>query len=226
MAGYTNGTVVVWNVRVDQLVKEFREQLRQRRAVVNGTGTAATPEPAGAESAPPINILESRRVIESITIDSSTPVQSIKHDSESDIMLVTHDGSLEISKYKMSTGELLGVYGGGHDIGAITCMEWDITPPIETGSLQATMKMRMKKLGLASPDSPSTPTTTTRSASSLSQMMTRLLVTGDSAGTICVWDGDATTMNGHKIKPLRVLHGHLAPISALFVDSFKIVSGR
>ncbi|KAI7848846.1 WD40-repeat-containing domain protein [Circinella umbellata] len=226
LAGYSNGTVVVWNLRVDHLVKEFREQLRRRRAVINGAAAAPAPaEATGTEPTPSIDISESRRVIEPITIESSTPVQSIKHDVESDTMLVTHSGSLEIEKYKMSTGELLGVYGGGHDIGTITCMEWDVTPAIETGSLQATMKMRMKKLGLASPDSPSTPTTTAKSVLSLSQMMTRLLVTGDSAGTICVWDGDAMCTDGGKIKPLRVLHGHMAPISALFVDSFKIVSG-
>ncbi|KAI9252911.1 WD40-repeat-containing domain protein [Phascolomyces articulosus] len=233
VAGYTNGTVVVWNIRVDQLVKEFREQLRRRDVGgvrVAAIGTAGAAAPRGGSTPPSTNILESRRVVEPTTTEASTPVQSIKHDSESDVMLVAHIGSHEILKYKMSTGERLGVYGGGgdgHTIGTVTCMEWDISPATETESLQTAMKMYTKKLGTATPDSPSTLPNGMRSSSSSpsSQMTTRLLITGDSVGTICVWDGDAISTDNRKIKPLRVLHGHLAPISALFVDSFKIVSG-
>ncbi|KAI9495258.1 WD40-repeat-containing domain protein [Zychaea mexicana] len=216
VAGYANGTIVIWNIRVDQLVKDFREQLRRRDV---GDRTPPAVETTNSTT----NIFESRRVIAPATAETSTPVQAIKHD-------LTHYGSHEVSKYKMTTGERTGVYGWGHDIGTITCMEWDVAPPTETGSLQAAMKLRTKMAGATS-----TTSTTTKDPPYMAQagasknssqvMMTRLLVTGDTAGTVCIWDGDATSIDGRKVRPLRILHGHLAPISALFVDSFKVVSG-
>ncbi|KAI8149261.1 WD40-repeat-containing domain protein [Fennellomyces sp. T-0311] len=204
VAGYTSGAIVIWNIRVDHLVKEFRDQLRGRDMGQRTTSPSST------------NILDSRRIIEPITADTSCPVQAIKHDG--DVILVTYAGSSEIYKYNMN-GERLGVYGCGHDTGTISCMEWDTAQVAEDVSLQAAMKLRTKmtedaSLVYRSSTKSATPTRTTR-----------ILVTGDTAGTICVWDGDATNIDEHRIRPLRVLHGHISPISALYVDACKIVSG-
>ncbi|CDH57937.1 hypothetical protein RO3G_13583 [Lichtheimia corymbifera JMRC:FSU:9682] len=211
IAGYASGDIVVWDIHVGQIAKERRdEMLRRQHLHAQATTTSTTTT----------DLSTRRHVISPKTVDTGTAVQTIKHDADLDVMLVTYAGSHEVWKYSIKTGECLAVYGGdkGH-IGTITCMEWDTTLPGETVPLQNALKV--KKSGVT--NGTSSKQQHTPISSPVKTM--RVMVTGDAEGTVCVWDGDAVQKDGKPIAPLRVLQGHICPISAIHVDGCKIVSG-
>lgn len=212
IAGYASGDIVIWDIHVGQIAKERRDEMLRRQhlhaqATIPSTTTT--------------DLSTRRHVISPKTVDTGTAVQTIKHDADLDVMLVTYAGSHEVWKYSIKTGECLAVYGGdkGH-IGTITCMEWDTTLPGETVPLQNALKV--KKSGVT--NGMSSKQQHTLISSPVKTM--RVMVTGDTEGTICVWDGDAVQKDGKPIAPLRVLQGHICPISAIHVDGCKVVSGR
>lgn len=212
VAGYANGTVVVWNIHVGQIAKEYRERQHQRQMGQN------TP------SHTPTDRSDHRLVIPPPSVDANSPVQSLKHDGDKGVIVVAYSGSQDIFKYDMETGDCLMIFSQGHLVGTISCMEWDTSPWAEATSYMSIMKTRANRSGAASfqgtPESDALP-------KSKPTKYTRLLVSGDTSGTVCVWNGDATTDSaGGQIQPWRVLNGHHASISALFVDGFKVVSGR
>lgn len=199
VAGYSNGVIVVWQVHVGQIMKRYRD--RQPREEIDPATQRLVISPAAAET--------------------STPVTRILHDGESNSFLASHEGSQEARRYDLTSGRCVAVFGGGHPLGSITCMEWDTAQPVDSLSLDIALKLRGPK-------------TSAKEAAILASYKsdngfrsTRLLVTGDASGLVCLWDGDAVpAQEGGIIKPLRVLDEHTGSISALFIDAAKVVSGR
>ncbi|KAF7729024.1 hypothetical protein EC973_005055 [Apophysomyces ossiformis] len=207
IAGYANGTVVVWNVHAKTVIAQHRER-------VEHPGEASHVE------------VPIRRYIHPPSADVHTPVQSIKYDENTGMIIVSYQGLKELWKYELATGHCITVFGYGHELGVVSCVEWDTDLPSMTSTLKAALKPKAQKTGPMTRrqiSEASTPTTDTDMVNSVKT--TRLLVSGDTAGTICVWDGDAVSHEGRRVRPLRIFHGHLAPISALWIDAAKIVSG-
>lgn len=147
------------------------------------------------------------------------PVEALEYDTESGTFVVSYYEKPDLWKYDAATGACLAVYTGGHTAG-VTCLAWDRDP--------VSAAIAEPNLPIISVDDP--PSTSTQLPGLTVIKTTRLLVTGDSAGTVCLWDGDAGS-DGAKdeplsVLPLRMIGGHLAAISALNMDGFKIISGR
>ncbi|ORZ03514.1 WD40-repeat-containing domain protein [Syncephalastrum racemosum] len=198
VAGYSNGVIVVWNIHVGQIMKRHRD--RQPREEMDSAAQ--------------------RLVISPTVPETSTPVTRILHDGNSNSILASHEGSQEVRRYDLTSGTCIAVFGDGHPLGNITCMEWDTAQPVDSLSLDIALKLRGPK-------------TNAKEAAILASYKsdngfksTRLLVTGDASGLICLWDGDAVpAQEGGVIKPLRVLDEHTGSISALFIDAAKVISG-
>ncbi|KAI8381511.1 WD40-repeat-containing domain protein [Radiomyces spectabilis] len=213
IAGYANGDIVVWDIELEKEVERFADRLEEAyQDVVTVRATQQNPS-------------FERRVISAP--GSHASVTCIKDDPASSVVIVSYENTRSVYKYDIKTGRLLATFGHGHTVGTVSCMKWDMAPPKETGSLKPyskPMAARIKRQGSTS--SFSAPSISpSSSASKPSYRNKRLLVTGDTAGTICMWDGDAVADRGGIVKPLKTLYGHTAAISALYVDACKIVSG-
>lgn len=230
--GYDDGSVVIWNVNMNRITQtyrnshqedysrkrdELRKDLESKRIVI-GT-PSVSPSSAGARIS----------------------VKMITYDPETHMLIVAYDGHTDVRKYDAETGNLVGVFSYGHMAATgITCMKWDIVPTSTVLSLESALKPRSsttnsnnrKKGGniidLSSSSSSKTASgqVTPAIASSPSVKTTRVLVTGDDMGGLCLWNGDAMNgEDGHSIKPIRILSGHLVAISAIYIDACKIVTG-
>ncbi|KAG0170173.1 hypothetical protein DFQ30_002806 [Apophysomyces sp. BC1015] len=207
ITGYVNGSVVIWSVHVNRVAADHRARLRD-------------PSDVSQTEIP------TRRHIHAPCMDVNSPVQSIKYDQQSGMVLVSYQGLKEFQKYEIATGNCVAVFGYGHEIGTISCVEWDTTLPTNTPTLKAALKPQTRRTVSAVRKQMSEhPTSYPEVDTLISVKTTRLLVTGDTAGTICVWDGDAVSQDGRRVRPLKVLNGHISPISALWIDACKIVSG-
>jgi WD40 repeat protein len=129
----------------------------------------------------------------------------------------------------VSTGERVAVFEGGHDLAnSITCIQWDRSSLSSALSLESAVKPNpLKKKGgiIDLSSSRSSSGTSTPVVNQLPVKTTRLLVTGDNTGSLCLWNSDDMTQDGSIIKPLCVLNGHIYAISAIYIDACKIVTG-
>ncbi|KAI9311068.1 WD40-repeat-containing domain protein [Dichotomocladium elegans] len=208
IVGCADGAVVIWDIHVGQVVKDYRDQLRRQ-------------QPDAQERNPGTDVTAARRqIIYPPTRNINKPVHAIKHDAGAGAILVSYSDTPQVYKYNMITGECLGIFGADGHGASITAMEWDIVLPSEAVLLQTAMKLRTK---IPINGGPSTVDGQTDMMDDPKAM--RILATGDADGVICLWDGDDIRTDGEHIKPLRVLRGHTSPISALFVDGSKVVSG-
>ncbi|RUS22682.1 quinon protein alcohol dehydrogenase-like superfamily [Endogone sp. FLAS-F59071] len=203
IAGTAGGAVVIWDLDAAALASSHHRNHRDDVPLGGAAYVATFTSP-------------SRKIV------GPAPVEALEYDSESGTFVVSYFEKPNLWKYNAATGACLAVYTGGHTAG-VTCIAWDRDP--------VSVAIAEPNLSIISVNNP--PSTTTSSSTQLPGLTviktTRLLVTGDSAGTVCLWDGDAGS-DGAKdeplsVPPLRMIGGHLAAISALNMDGFKIISG-
>ncbi|KAI9478261.1 MAG: quinon protein alcohol dehydrogenase-like superfamily [Benjaminiella poitrasii] len=230
LIGYDDGSMVIFNVNLNHIAQlnrtrnqedfskkrdAFQKQLDEEKVVINA----------------PLASSDTIR----------TTVKSFTYDLETGHVIVAYGGVTNAYKYSADTGACLAVFGYGHTAGtSITCMKWDTAPISATLSLESAMKPRPavgKRKGgsiihLSSPNSSNNTTPTTglssgqSSPSAVNVKTTRVLVTGDDLGTICLWNGDEVSKEeGRAIRPIRVLSGHEVAISAIYIDACKLVTG-
>ncbi|KAI9283255.1 quinon protein alcohol dehydrogenase-like superfamily [Sporodiniella umbellata] len=212
IAGYSDGSIVLWSININQLLQESRHQWDQVRR---------------DKFAREVN--EKKLKILPFVADNTTlHINTILYDSDTNTIVVSYTGHTELRKYCVDTGVCKAIYGEGHSPGnSITCMSWD-TSCSSTISLEEALKPKPKNqrkgniIHLSSPrssgqNSPVQPFLSGRSS--------RLLVTGDNMGVICLWDGNETNQDG-KVRPVHTLsEGHMVAISSIYVDGFKVVTG-
>jgi WD40 repeat protein len=186
IAGYANGTIVIWNI---QLYRLSQQQWY-------GQGYEEHEECDAA-----------RRLIQPPSIDNETSVRSMLYDATTETILVAYTDVRNLYQYDIHGGKLLAIMEG-HTLGPICAMTWDIEP-----SFSFTDEPML--------DSPS-PTT----APQKNRPAQRLVATGDTSGTLFLWPLDAYGNDGTTVvRPLCEFHGHTSPISAIYLDAFKMVSG-
>jgi WD40 repeat protein len=227
LIGYDDGSIVIWYINLNQLIQLHRNRQQDDYAVKR---TELMKE------------WETKRiVIEAPVNEMRCALKCMSYDDRSHQVIVAYSGQTEIRKYCTNTGACVGVFAYGHGAGtSITCIQWDKTPVSTILSLESALKPRpassngnRKKVSGGIIDlssTPSSPASTSRPTSGqgtpLNAKTTRLLVTGDDMGTICLWNGDDVNQENRTIKPLRVLNdGHIMPISSIYVDACKIVTG-
>ncbi|KAG1139886.1 hypothetical protein G6F37_009439 [Rhizopus arrhizus] len=219
IVGYSDGTVIIWNININQFIQLNRNRRQQNyqeqyRDLYN-------------------EINEKRYIIPcpAVINGSVAPVRFMLCDTETNMVIVAYKGQTEFRKYNLDTGSCTAVFGDGHITGtSITCMQWDVSYP-KALSLEEALKphpnnkKRSNIIHLSTPRSSGQ--TTPLSPVSTSARATRLLVTGDDLGVVCLWNGDEVSKEGiDKIKPIQTLNdGHLAGISSIYVDACKIVTG-
>lgn len=224
IVGYDDGSIVVWHVNLNQLIQLNRNRLRD--------------DFAEKKEFLEKNIQDKKAVLNAPTSDTRIGVKCALYDMDSNMVIVAYEGHHDILKFCTNTGACVGIFSYGHAAGSsITCMKWDISPLSTTLSLESALKPRpatAKRKGGGIIDlSTSASTSSLASKSGLSSgqgtpssvKTTRLLVTGDNTGTICLWNGDDVNQDHVCIKPLRILTGHLVGISAIYIDACKIVTG-
>lgn len=224
--GYDDGSMVVWHVNLNHLVQlnrnRHQEDFEEKKATLKA------------------KMLEERVILDAPVNDARTSVTCAIHDVDTKMLIVAYHGHPDVLKYCTSTGTLVGTFGYGHVAGSsITCMKWDTSPVSTTLSLESALKPRpatakRKGGGIIDLSASSSSSPASRSGlssgqgtpSSASAKTTRLLVTGDDIGRICLWNGDDLSKEeGYSIKPIRILTGHLVGISAIYIDACKIVTG-
>lgn len=224
IVGYDDGSIVVWHVNLNQLI-----QLNRNRHQDDFVEKKESLEK---------KMQDEKAVLNAPTSDTRIGVKYATYDMDSKMVIVAYQGHPDVLKFCTNTGACVGTFSYGHAAGSsITCMQWDISPLSTTLSLESALKPRpataKRKGGGIIDVSTSTPSSSPASKSGLSSgqgtpssvKTTRLLVTGDDMGTICLWNGDDTNKGHVSIKPLRILTGHLVGISAIYIDACKIVTG-
>ena len=181
----------------------------------------------GYESATHISQTETQATLRIIPAPSSkASVQSIIYDSQTGMIMAAYEGLQQVWRLDASTGQCLAVFCLGLTMGTLSCMKWDISRATPLSPQDDSPKYNRKKTALQK--ALATGCLSARvdraTAESLSKT-TRLLATGDTAGIICLWDGDAVSDAMGSIQPLRVLCGYESPISAIYLDACKLVSG-
>ncbi|SAL95327.1 hypothetical protein [Absidia glauca] len=232
IAGYTNGTIVLWDIQLGKLLRQRRHMdLQQQRQQGN----------AVVEDAADENLTRQRRLIHPPLIDRETPVQSVRYDMETQTVLVAYDGLNKLYQYSIHSGRLVAVFGGdynqplhGHALGSICAVTWDIESS-STFTDEALQDLRMttnnkgggKSRNGAQQQQQQQLQNTCLSPSSTP--MQRLVATGDTSGAICLWplDNNIPQDNAEPliIRPLQQFYGHASPISVIQLDAFKLVSG-
>ncbi|KAL9540747.1 hypothetical protein MBANPS3_009514 [Mucor bainieri] len=221
--GYDDGSMVVWHVNLNRLVQLSRsrhlEDFEEKRATVEK------------------KLQEEKVVLNAPVSEVRLGVACAAYDIDSAMVIVAYHGHPDALKYCTNTGALIGTFGYGHVAGAsITCMKWDTSPISTTLSLESALKPRpatAKRKGGGIIDLSASASSSPASRSGLSSgqgtpssvKTTRLLVTGDDMGRVCLWNGDDVNKEGYSIKPIRILTGHLVGISAIYIDACKIVTG-
>ena len=224
IVGYDDGSIVVWHVNLNQLI-----QLNRNRHQDDFVEKKESLEK---------KMQDEKAVLNAPTSDTRIGVKYATYDMDSKMVIVAYQGHPDVLKFCTNTGACVGTFSYGHAAGSsITCMQWDISPLSTTLSLESALKPRpataKRKGGGIIDVSTSTSSSSPASKSGLSSgqgtpssvKTTRLLVTGDDMGTICLWNGDDTNKGHVSIKPLRILTGHLVGISAIYIDACKIVTG-
>ncbi|ORZ25409.1 quinon protein alcohol dehydrogenase-like superfamily [Absidia repens] len=250
IAGFTNGTVVLWNLHLGKLLRH-----RQHVALQQQQGI----EQPDHESE---NSSRQRRLIHPPLIDKDTPVQSVHYDMVTRTLLVAYDGLSRLYQYNIETCQLVAIFGSedldrplaGHTLGTICAVTWDIEPSFhftdetvldsrmtmngnnsknkngqqqQQQQYQGNKRQQGSRTSLSSSSSPQRPSTPSTSTSPT----IRLVATGDTSGAICLWPLNRSSSNTTKtddvavIHPLRQFLGHESPISAIHLDGFKMVSG-
>lgn len=221
--GYDDGSMAVWHVNLNHLV-----QLSRSRHQEDFEDKRATFEK---------KLQEEKVVLNAPVSDVRLGVTCATYDVDSAMLIVAYHGHTDVLKYCTNTGALVGTFGYGHAAGSsITCIKWDTTPISTTLSLESALKPRpatAKRKGGGIIDLSASASSSPASRSGLSSgqgtpssvKTTRLLVTGDDMGRICLWNGDDVNKEGYSIRPLRILTGHLVGISAIYIDACKIVTG-
>ncbi|KAL4215906.1 quinon protein alcohol dehydrogenase-like superfamily [Rhizopus microsporus] len=216
IAGYSDGTVIIWNINLNHILQISRSQRSENY------------QQAYAELYQKIE--ENKRVISPPrSCGIVTPVQSMLYDSETSMIIVAYNGRTEVKKFNVNTGLCTASFNDGHFVGTtITCMQWD-TSPSYLSTLDEALKPHpdsKKKANIIHLTSPKSSGQNTPLSTSVSTKATRLLVTGDDLGVICLWNGDEVSKDGQTIKPIQILSGgHTVAISSIYVDAFKIVTG-
>jgi WD40 repeat protein len=227
LIGYDDGSMVIWHINLNQLVQLHHNRHKDDYAVKR------------AEQA---REWESKKVVMEAPINEARcAVKCISYDDITQQVIVAYSGQTEIYKYCTNTGACVGVFAYGHATGAnITCMQWDRMPVSTILSLESALRPRpassngtRKKISGGIIDLSSTPSSpasssqpTSGQGTPLNAKTTRLLVTGDDIGTICLWNGDQVSEDNRTIKPLRVFNdGHISPISSIYVDACKVITG-
>lgn len=226
--GYDDGSIVIWNVNMNQITQIHRNSHQ---------------EDYGRKRDGLRKELDSKRIVIGAPSSSTSSIISVKmltYDPETNRLIVAYNGDTDVRKYDADTGHVVGVFSYGHMAATgITCMKWDILPTSTVLSLESALKPRSnatnnsnrKKGGniidLSSSSSSKTVSgQATPSTASPSSKMTRVLVTGDDMGGLCIWNGDDVNgEEGHSIKPIRILSGHIVAISSIYIDACKIVTG-
>lgn len=224
IVGYDDGSIVIWHVNLNQLI-----QLNRNRHQDDFVEKKESLEK---------KMQDEKAVLNAPTSDTRIGVKCATYDMDSKMVIVAYQGHPDVLKFCTNTGACIGTFSYGHAAGSsITCMQWDISPLSTTLSLESALKPRpataKRKGGGIIDVSTSTTSSSPASKSGLSSgqgtpssvKTTRLLVTGDDMGTICLWNGDDTNKGHVSIKPLRILTGHLVGISAIYIDACKIVTG-
>lgn len=148
-----------------------------------------------------------RRLIQPPSVDNESSVRSVLYDSTTKTIVVAYIGLGNLYQYDIHKGSLLAVMKG-HLLGSICAMTWDIEP-----SFSFTDEPMLGHR---------TPNTTPQKNRSTQP----LVATGDTSGALCLWPLDAYGNDGTTVvRPLRKFHGHTSPISAIYLDAFKMVSG-
>ncbi|KAI8983927.1 quinon protein alcohol dehydrogenase-like superfamily [Mycotypha africana] len=237
LIGYDDGSIIIWKLNLNLLLQihrnfngqELAQKKRNLREFLEKDKIAIAPLPI-------------------IRTDSARlSVRSMSYDNETNTVIVAYLGKTDVLKYSTLDGKCVSVFSAGHTAAnSITCMKWDKQFSGNTYSLASVVKPRSavdngttsRKTGsnvidLSSASVNSNKSTASSAPSSgmstpisTTYKTTRLLVTGDDLGTVCVWNGDAVTLEeGRIIKPLHILSGHIVPISAIHIDACKIVTG-
>ncbi|CEP07191.1 hypothetical protein [Parasitella parasitica] len=223
IVGYDDGSIVVWRANLHHIAQLNRNH-RQEDFVEKR------------------ELLEKKMQKEKILLnapvsDGRVRVENAAYDADSNMVIVSYRGHPDAVKFCSNTGVCAGVFSYSHAPGtSITCMKWDTSPVAITLSLETALKPRpanAKRRGGGVIDLSSSSSSSLASRSSISSgqatpsssKATRLLVTGDDTGTVCLWNGDEPSQEGLAIKPIRILTGHLVGISAIHIDACKIVTG-
>ncbi|KAL0088120.1 WD40-repeat-containing domain protein [Phycomyces blakesleeanus] len=210
IAGFGNGAIVIWDIQLNELVKRYREQRR------NG-------ESSNDESD---DVADNRRVISPPIVDKSTPVKSIRYDPKSEMLMVAYGDTYQVRKFSINNGECVAIFEPKEKLGKVTCMEWDTALPagalaVDSGSGHSSGSGFKNIHSYVKGDS----TVISQSTREIVAVKTtQIMVTGDSTGTVYLWDGDSIEKDG-LVRPLKVMHGHIAAISSIYIDAFKIVTG-
>lgn len=204
IAGYSDGTIIIWNFDIQQILQLNRQRRQDSHFEDRWRQTEQ-------------EIDQNKRLI---SPGFTAPVRSLLYDEETRRVIVAHKDCEELRKYNVDTGECTAKYVG--HVGAVTCVKWDVSYS-NLNPLEQALKPRLNKKGsiihLSSPraSGQNTPQLT-------SSRSTRLLVTGDDLGVVCLWNGSET--NQKEVKPLMILsNGHISAISSIYVDACKIVTG-
>ncbi|KAL7332298.1 hypothetical protein PS15p_204360 [Mucor circinelloides] len=223
IVGYDDGSIVVWHVNLNHIAQLSRgrhqEDYEDKRDIFEK------------------KLHEEKVILNAPTSDVRIGVKCAAYDIDSHMLIVAYQGHPDALKFCTRTGALVGSFSYGHVAGSsITCMKWDTSPISTTLSLESALKPRpatakRKGGGIIDLSASSSSSPASRSGLSSGQgtpssvKTTRLLVTGDDMGTVCLWNGDDLNHDGYSIKPIRILTGHLVGISAIYIDACKIVTG-
>ncbi|CAO3638319.1 unnamed protein product [Cunninghamella blakesleeana] len=238
IAGYTNGTIVVWDLQLSKITESRTDQQHENMETQD------------------INSYN-RRLIQPPLINRETPVQTIHYDLETKTAVISYKGLTNLYQYDIYTMKLVAVFGdnsngakNGHVLGTICAVNWDIrsTNFTDESLLDGPLKVNKnysnnKKLNNDTNQQQSKSISASSSSLSLNGRSNilankRLIATGDTSGAIYLWLLDVDIkengykLNGHHdhsqyktIYPLKSFHGHSSPISVIYMDAFKIVSG-
>ncbi|KAI8647446.1 WD40-repeat-containing domain protein [Parasitella parasitica] len=218
--GYDDGSIVVWHANLHHIAQlnrnHHQEDFVEKRELLEKK-------------------MQEEKILLDVPIsDTRIGVQHAIYDASSNMVIVAYQNHSDVLKFCTNTGNCVGVFRHSHVPGtSITCMKWDTSPVAMTLSLETALKPRSvnaKRRGGGISDlllgsSSSSPASRSGQGTPSSHKTTRLLVTGDDLGTICLWNGDNVNQDGTLIKPIRVLTEHQAGISAIYIDACKIVTG-
>ncbi|KAG2202240.1 hypothetical protein INT47_002159 [Mucor saturninus] len=212
IVGYDDGSIVIWKIDMHQITllnrNSHQDDFLEKRSLLEES-------------------LEKNKIV--ITGQRNS-VKFISYDTETRMLIVACEGQKDVKKYSAETGECVAVFGYGHTMGTtISCMKWDKSPIPLITSLESAMNPRppttRKKGGIISLSSSSKSAPISRQTTPTNAKTTRVLVTGDDMGMVCLWNGDAICEDNCEVKPIRILTGHLVGISSIFIDACKVVTG-
>lgn len=212
LIGYDDGTLVVRDCNLNHLLQIHRHQDREdnserRDAMIR-------------------NMEDSKIIINPPVSDN---IKCLCYDSETNMVIVAYQGCTNVYKYHINTGKCVGVFKGGHFGTTITCMKWETSTLTSVLTLESAIKTpfngNKKKSGSVIDISASSSNVSSGQTTPSTARTTRVLVTGDDVGTLCLWNGDSMSEEGRSIQPIRTLSGHIAAISSIYIDACKIVTG-